>query len=149
MSNDSRDDQGSDAPTAGALHSPELTAHKREIDQTAQAIISKIGDAPLALDADQVIRIGRTRVTLDTVIATFLEGATAEEIAEDYSSLELADIYLVLGFYLRHKAIVDRYVEQRHQLGAAIEKDVRESNKNGSLREKLMDRLAIKARANG
>ncbi len=35
---------------------------------------------PLRMDTDGVIRIGDTRVTLDTVISAFLEGATAEEI---------------------------------------------------------------------
>ena len=35
---------------------------------------------PLALDNDGVIQVAGTRVTLDTVIATFNEGAAAEEI---------------------------------------------------------------------
>ena len=33
---------------------------------------------PLRTDADGVVRVGRTRVTLDTVVAAFEEGATAE-----------------------------------------------------------------------
>ncbi len=52
---------------------------------------------PLTVDDDGVIRAGRTRVTLDTVIAAFLEGATAEEIARQYPSLDLADVYSVIG----------------------------------------------------
>lgn len=32
---------------------------------------------PLMVDADVVVRVGNTRVTLDTVITAFLEGATA------------------------------------------------------------------------
>jgi hypothetical protein len=36
---------------------------------------------PLELDADGVIRVRKTRVTIDTVISAFLDGATAEEIA--------------------------------------------------------------------
>ncbi len=35
---------------------------------------------PLVRDADGVIRVGKTRVTLDTVVSAFLDGATAEEI---------------------------------------------------------------------
>lgn len=49
---------------------------------------------PLVADANGVIRVGRTRVTLDTVITAFLEGATAEEIREQYPSLQLSDIYI-------------------------------------------------------
>ena len=152
MNDDARKNQmrpADDSSIAGAFRSPELAAHKQEIEQRAQAVISQVGEAPLSIDADQVIRVGRTRVTLDTVISAFLEGATPEEIAEDYSSLNLADVYVVLGFYLGHKAVVDQYLAERHQLGEAIEKEIRGQQKNGSLREKLMDRVATKTRANG
>ena len=42
---------------------------------------------PLAADRDGVMRVGGTRVTLDTVVAAFREGATAEEITQQYPSL--------------------------------------------------------------
>ena len=54
---------------------------------------------PLTTDDDGVIRVGGTRVTLDTLIAAFTEGATAEEIAQQYPSVRLADIYSVIGYY--------------------------------------------------
>lgn len=130
-----------DSPTARLFRSPEFAAHKREIDEAVQAIASLVGDAPLSIDADHVIRVGRTRVTLDTVIAAFLNGATAEEISQDYSSLDLADVYVVIGFYLRHKTIVDHYIDQRNRFGDAMEKEVRCGQRSGSLRQRLMDRL--------
>ena len=37
---------------------------------------------PLVADTNNVIRVGRTRITLDTLITAFIEGATAEEIRE-------------------------------------------------------------------
>ena len=55
----------------------------------------------LSVDTDGVIRIANTRVTLDTIVAAFLEGATAEEIAQQYPTVELADIYAIIGYYLR------------------------------------------------
>jgi hypothetical protein len=39
---------------------------------------------PLTLGADGVIRVGGTRITLDTVIYAFLDRASAEEIAQQY-----------------------------------------------------------------
>jgi uncharacterized protein (DUF433 family) len=57
--------------------------------------------ALLVLDADGVARIGATRVTLDTLVAAFEEGATAEEIVRQYPSLQLADVCSVIGYYLR------------------------------------------------
>jgi len=41
---------------------------------------------PLAMGPDSVVRVGNTRVTLDTVVAAFKQGATAEEIVQQYPS---------------------------------------------------------------
>ena len=49
--------------------------------------------APLQVNADGVVLVGRTRVTLDTVVAVFSQGTTAEEIVHRYPSLTLADVY--------------------------------------------------------
>ena len=68
---------------------------------------------PLVTDSDGVIRVGRSRVTLETIIAGFREGATAEELAQQYTSISLADIYQVIGYYLRHAAELEAYLSQR------------------------------------
>ena len=49
-------------------------------------------------------------MTLDCVVEMFEHGASPEEIAEEYDSLELADIYAVLTYYLRHREEVTRYL---------------------------------------
>ena len=64
---------------------------------------------PLIKGADGVIRLRGTRVTLDTVVAAFLDGATAEEIAQQYPAVALADIYQVIGYYLRHETELEEY----------------------------------------
>jgi uncharacterized protein (DUF433 family) len=56
---------------------------------------------PLQTDADGVVRVAGTRVTLDTIVAAFKKGATAEQIAHGYPVLTLVDIYAVITFYLR------------------------------------------------
>lgn len=48
---------------------------------------------PLASDCDGVVRVRDTRVTLDTVVSAFCDGATPEEIVQQYPSLDLADVY--------------------------------------------------------
>jgi uncharacterized protein (DUF433 family) len=68
---------------------------------------------PLRTDADGVVRIAGTRVTLDTLVAAFREGATAETIADQYPSLQLADVYSALGYYLHHQEEVDTYLQRR------------------------------------
>jgi len=71
---------------------------------------------PIVTDVDGVIRVGKTRVTLDTVVSAFLDGATAEEIAHQYPSLDLADVYSVIGYYLRRRGEIDAYLQRRCEL---------------------------------
>ncbi len=68
---------------------------------------------PLQTMEDGVVRVGGTRVTLDTVVAAFEQGATAEEIVQQYPSLHLADAYAVIGYYLRHRSELEAYLAAR------------------------------------
>jgi uncharacterized protein (DUF433 family) len=72
------------------------------------------------MDKDGVIRVSKTRVTLDTIVAAFDEGATAEEIAQQYPTVPLADVYLVIGYYLHRPKEVEGYLSQRKQLAQEI-----------------------------
>jgi len=49
--------------------------------------------APLITVESVVVRVRGTRVRLDTVVYAFNQGASAEEILQQYPSLALADIY--------------------------------------------------------
>lgn len=49
-------------------------------------------NVPLVSDDDDVIRIEGTRVPFETVVETFQEGATPEEIAQRYPSVRLGYI---------------------------------------------------------
>jgi uncharacterized protein (DUF433 family) len=61
---------------------------------------------PLEANRDHVIRVGGTRVTLETIVHAFDEGHTAEEIVSHYPALRLADVYAVISYYLNHRATV-------------------------------------------
>lgn len=76
------------------------------------------------MDADGVVRVGRTRVTLDTVVSAFKNGATAEQIAHDYPVLDLADIYAVITYYLNQRQQVDEYLAERRKAGSQIRETV-------------------------
>ncbi|MCI0380220.1 MAG: DUF433 domain-containing protein [Gemmataceae bacterium] len=79
--------------------------------------------ALLQTDADGVVRVARTRVTLDTVVGAFLEGATPETIADQYPSLTLAQVYMVIAYYLRHQGDVDTYLVSRRQKAAEVRQE--------------------------
>jgi hypothetical protein len=59
-------------------------------------------------------------VLLDVVIHEFGNGATPEEIVASYDGLEIADVYLVLGYYLRHPGAIDGYLRRRAQEAKVI-----------------------------
>ena len=61
-------------------------------------IIPETAPLPLEMNTDGVVLVVKTRVTLDTVINTFIQGTTAEEIVYRYPSLKLADVYAVIAF---------------------------------------------------
>lgn len=95
---------------------------------------------PLISDANGVVRIQGTRVTLDTVVTAFLEGATAEEILEQYPSLQLSDIYIVLGYYLRHKTEVDAYLLERQRRALEVRQEAEKRFNPVGIRDRLLAR---------
>lgn len=95
---------------------------------------------PLRTDADGVIRVAGTRVPLETVIRVFETGATAEEIAQDFSVLHLDDVYAVITYYLRHRAEVAEYLRERERVAAEIRQEVERQFPQADLRERLLAR---------
>jgi uncharacterized protein (DUF433 family) len=84
-------------------------------------------DVPLRMDETGTIRIGRTRVILDLVVAAFKEGDTPEQIIERYDSLKLAEVYAVIAYYLAHQPELDTYLKQRREAAEALRQEI-ESN---------------------
>jgi uncharacterized protein (DUF433 family) len=70
---------------------------------------------PLVQGADGVMRVRGTRITLDSVFAAFQEGATPEEIVQQYSSISLADVCQVIGYCLRHSSELEAYFARRQE----------------------------------
>lgn len=97
---------------------------------------------PFRVDADSVARVGGTRVTLDTVIAAFLEGATAEEIAQQYPSLNLADVYSLIGYYLHHSSEVETYLRQRKTQAEVVRRENESRFDPRGVRDRLLARRA-------
>ncbi|MGB3493984.1 MAG: DUF433 domain-containing protein [Elainellaceae cyanobacterium] len=97
---------------------------------------------PIPLEADEqgVVRVAKTRVTLDTLVTAFLEGCTPEEIAEQYPSLLVSDVYIVLGYYLRHKAEIDDYMAKRQQQSATVRQEAEQRFNPNGIRERLLAR---------
>jgi len=95
---------------------------------------------PLTTDQDGVVRVGKTRVRLDTVIDSFNEGAIPEEIISQYPSLDLEDVYAVVAYYMKNRAEIDAYIKQREKDGAQIRKKIEAKPEYQSFRDRLLAR---------
>ena len=95
-------------------------------------------DIPLRTDADGVIRVGNTRVTLHTLIGFYNSGQTPEDLHDGFSTVSLADIYAVVAYYLANRDTVDEYL---HQIDVEAEQIRREIEANYS-----PETLALRAR---
>ena len=91
-------------------------------------------------------RVDGTRVTLDTIVAAFEEGATAEEIVYQYPSLGLAAVYSIVGYYLQHRQEVEAYLLQRRQkINQVREQNQAQFDPRG-IRDRLLARRAAEGR---
>jgi uncharacterized protein (DUF433 family) len=79
------------------------------------SLIVDVQTIPLNADADGVMRVGDTRVTLDTVVHAFEQGHTAGEIVSHYPALRLADVYAVIAYYLNNRAAVEVYLRRQQE----------------------------------
>lgn len=95
---------------------------------------------PLETDTHGVIRVSNTRVTLDTIVTAFKDGATAEEIAQQYPTVPLADVYYVIGYYLRRQDEVESYLGRRQQEADELQKQMEARSNPIGIRERLLAR---------
>jgi uncharacterized protein (DUF433 family) len=95
---------------------------------------------PLTTGQDGTVRIAGTRVSLETIVIAFDAGATAEEIVQQYPSLELASVYAVIAYVLDHRRDVDGYIAQRLGEVRALRAHIEGQAPAGGIRERLLAR---------
>lgn len=64
---------------------------------------------------DGVYVVSGTRVSLDSIVHSFLSGQSAESIAQAFPVLALGQVYGAITYYLAHRDEVDRYLDGRRQ----------------------------------
>lgn len=89
---------------------------------------------------DGAYRVAGTRVSFDSIIYTFGEGATPEGIAQAYPTLNLAAIYSVIGYYLQNRVELEQYLEQRKVQREEVKKEIEARFNPHGLRERLLSR---------
>lgn len=81
---------------------------------------------PLARDARGVIRIGGTRVSLESLVASYEAGGSTQELAEAFPDLSLYDIHSTIAYYLKHREEVEEYIAVRRRAAEETEARLQE-----------------------
>jgi len=64
-------------------------------------------------DEHEVMRVGNSRVMLDSVVAAFQQGHSPETIRQQYPALSLEDVYGAITYYLAHVGEVEEYLRRQ------------------------------------
>lgn len=67
-------------------------------------------------DPSGAYRVGQTKVSLDSVVISYLNGCSPETIQDDFPVLSLEEVYGAIAFYLANRKEVDEYLERQDRL---------------------------------
>ncbi len=105
--------------------------------------VESVSKIKLTKSKSGVFRVGDSRVSLDTVIIAFGQGATPEQIVEDYDSLELGEVYAVISYYLQNREEVETYLARRKIERENLRRQIESRSNPNGIREKLWSRRQI------
>lgn len=77
---------------------------------------------------DGVYVVAGTRVSMDSIVYAFLEGQSAEAIAQAFPVLTLEQVYGAITYYLAHRDEVNQYLECRREDFAAARQAARDAD---------------------
>jgi uncharacterized protein (DUF433 family) len=121
-------------------------------NETAMSKVETTMTVPLTTTEFGTIRVGNSRVSLDSVVYHYEQGATAERIAESFPSLDLAEIYAVIAYYLANRESVQEYLRRQEAeadvLQQQIESDPKQQKATNQLRERIRARQVARQSTN-
>src|SRR5262245_45374540 len=91
---------------------------------------------------DGAYRIADTRVSLDSVVYSWLQGDSPETIADNFPALTPEQVYGAVAFYLANQAEIDEYLRQGEAEYNTLKNQWRANN--SALYRKLLDAKAAK-----
>jgi uncharacterized protein (DUF433 family) len=68
------------------------------------------------------------RISLDSVVYSFLNGESPESIAQNFPLLSLEEVYGAITFYLANRELVDAYLEEGEAEFERLQQSCREKS---------------------
>lgn len=97
-------------------------------------------ETPIGWLPNGAARVVGTRVPLELVLFSYKQGMHPEEIVECYSTLQLADVYAVIAYYLRNTEEMEAYLQETEEVVAKAYAEWQATNPDPGFRERLRAR---------
>ena len=101
---------------------------------------------PLQDDGHGGLRVGQTRVSLESVWHLHQQGASPAEIVRAFDTLQAADVHAVLAWALAHREAVDAYLKRRGEEAAQIRSELEAAGLTLTRQESARLKQKLKAR---
>lgn len=73
-------------------------------------------------------RVGGTRVSLDSVVYGFQDGASPECIQQSFPALTLEQVYGAIAYYLANQVTIDQYLIEGEKIFEELQRISRENH---------------------
>jgi uncharacterized protein (DUF433 family) len=95
---------------------------------------------PLETNEQGVIRVSGTRVSLDSILHAYYEGATAEEIVLRFPTCTIENIYTIISWALNNPDFINHYLETQTVRLDQLENEIKQEFPSSGLRNRLLAR---------
>jgi len=68
--------------------------------------------SPYIEERDGGLYVGGTRVSLDSVVIRFQQGASPEKIVQSFPALKLSQVYGAIAYYLENEKTISGYIAE-------------------------------------
>jgi uncharacterized protein (DUF433 family) len=93
---------------------------------------------PIEEDSHGKLHVAGSGVSVASVIWHYEQGDTAEDIVRSFPTLDLGDVHLVIGYYLRHQKEVRAHLEDEQREADLLRKKIEAELPADDLRERVI-----------
>lgn len=104
---------------------------------------------PIYTDKDGRMRVSGTRVLLDLIVDAYRRGETPEHIVQMYTTLTLDQVYLAIGYYLRHREAVDAHIRRMDEEAERLRREWEAEHPPKVTKAEMLARLQAKQDSDG